>query len=216
MRNSVLLSALLMAIATPLAAQGMGGQMGMAQRGPAPAPAARFMLAHTGELNLSDAQVVKLAAIERRAEARRVATRTAMDSMRSRMMAQGMPTDSAARAARHNAMMSTMQATRTRMQEQQQADLKESLAVLTTDQQAKAWQIVAQARGPQRQARPGQGARPGRAGGMNRPGRAGGMNRPGAGMPGMNHPNGMGQGQGLGPNHPDGRGQGMGTQRPPG
>jgi hypothetical protein len=186
----------------------MGGQMGMGQPGPAPAPAARFMLAHTGELNLTDAQVVKLAAIERRAEARRIATRTAMDSMRTRMMAQGVPADSAARASRHNAMMSTMQATRTRMQEQQQADLKESLAVLTNDQQAKAWQIVAQARGAQRPARPGRGARPGRAGGMN---------RPGAMRPGMNHPNGMGQGQGMGPNHPDGRGQGMGmgTQRPP-
>lgn len=196
MRTSLRIAALLMAVATPLAAQGAGAPMragmghGMAQGGPAPAPGARFLLAHTGELNLTDAQVVRLAAIERRAEARRTATRAAMDSMRTRMMAQGMPTDSAARAARRNMMMSTMQSTRTRMAEQQQTDLRDALAVLNADQQARAWQIMAQA-GRGRQARPGgRGARPGR------PGRA---MHPGGQGPGPNHPNGMGQGMGRPP-----------------
>lgn len=208
MRNSIGIIALLMAVAAPLAAQGAGAPMGAGQApaGPIP-PAARFMLAHTGELNLTDAQVVKLAAIERRAEARRSATRASMDSMRTRMMAQPVPTDSAARLARRNTMMSTMQATRTRMQEQQQADLRDAIAVLTPDQQAKAWQIVAQSPRGNRAARPGRAMRPGAMGQMA-PGGARPRMRPGMGM-------GRGQGMGMGQNPPNRPPQaGMG-QRPP-
>ncbi len=204
MRTSIRFVALLMAVAMPLAAQGPGMPMGQPQgpaAGPVP-PAARFMLAHTGELNLTDAQVVKLAAIERRAEARRAAIRATMDSMRTRMMAQGMPTDSAARAARRNSMMTTMEATRTRVQEQQQADLRDAIAVLTPDQQAKAWQIIAQS---PRANRPARGMRPGAMGQM-RPGGMGQRMRPGRGM-------GMGQGQGMG--MPNRAPQAMPQQRPP-
>lgn len=202
MRNAFRLVALLAVVATPLAAQGPGEPMMNRGMGPgaAPPPAARFLLAHTGELNLTDAQVVKLAAIERRAEARRVTTRTAMDSMRARFMAQGMPADSAARAARHNVMMSTMQANQTKMREGQQADLREAVAVLTADQQAKVWQLMAQA---------------GRANRAARPGRAAAM-RPRAQMrrPGMGQQMRPGMGQGMGPGMGQGVGPGMG-QRPP-
>ena len=43
---------------------------------------AQFLLAHTGELELTDAQVTRLAAIARRSAERRRALRVQMDSMR--------------------------------------------------------------------------------------------------------------------------------------
>src|SRR5438552_17012766 len=46
---------------------------------------AEFLLAHTGELQLTDAQVVRLAAIARRTEARRNAMRTSLESIRPKI-----------------------------------------------------------------------------------------------------------------------------------
>ena len=70
-RSVVVLS---LAGAAALSAQGPGGPP-PGPMGPPPGGGSRagaqFMLAHTGELDLTDAQVVKLAAIARRAEARR-------------------------------------------------------------------------------------------------------------------------------------------------
>lgn len=154
MKTSIVRTAMALTLAggSVLMAQGPGGPgghgmgMGMAMgaqpgtRGPR---AAEFFLAHVGELQLTDAQVTRLAAIARRAETRRQAQRAAMDSMRNRMMANS-PADSAARAARRATMQSTMRSTMERAREQHQADLRDALAVLTADQQARAWQL----RGP--------------------------------------------------------------------
>jgi Spy/CpxP family protein refolding chaperone len=169
-------------------AQGPGGPGGPGPDGPpmAGGRTAEQFLAHVGELGLSDAQVTRLAAIARRSEARRVAQRSAMDSMRARAMAA--PADSAARAARRASLRATME----RMRDQNQADLRDALAVLTPDQQAKAWQIRgAGARGPgmrggamRRGTRgmrgAGRGMRPGRAAGPRDGGRTPGP-RPDAG-----------------------------------
>ncbi len=106
---------------------------------------AEHFLARTGELGLTDQQVVRLAAIARRAEARRAEQRANMPAMGQgmRMRAQAAPNDSAARQARAAAA----QQMRTRMQEMRaarEADLKEALSVLTPDQQAR---VLMRARG---------------------------------------------------------------------
>src|SRR5690349_24095878 len=68
---------------------GRGGRPGFAPGGPGGRPAspigatADFLLAHTGDLALTDAQVVKLAAISRRTDARRKAMEARFDSARA-------------------------------------------------------------------------------------------------------------------------------------
>ena len=115
---------------------------------------AEYFLARTGELGLTDQQVVRLAAIARRAEARRVEQRANMPAMGQgmamrmrgqgmgmRMRDQGAPADSANRETRAAAM----QQMRTRMlamREAREADLKDALAVLTPEQQAKVFMRV--------------------------------------------------------------------------
>jgi len=97
-----------------------------------------MLLAHTGPLDLTDAQVVRLAAIARRTEARRRTMRAAMDSARARFMP-GTPGDSAARRQFRDRMRADME----RAREQGRADQRDAIAVLTPDQQARAWDIVA-------------------------------------------------------------------------
>src|SRR5687768_5009331 len=97
MRSLRTLALLSLASATTAFAQGpvppmAGGPQG---RGAA-APAVQMLLAHTGELGLTDAQVVRLAAIARRGEGRRTALRASMDSARQRF-APGQAVDTAAR-----------------------------------------------------------------------------------------------------------------------
>jgi hypothetical protein len=96
-----------------------------------------MLLANTAELGLSDAQVVRLAAIARRSETRRSALRAALDSNRRRLETQ--PVDTAARRQ----FRERMRASFDREQEQSQTDLRDAIAVLNADQQAKAWQMVA-------------------------------------------------------------------------
>src|SRR5690606_37536801 len=134
-RTVGLVVAALAIITMPLAAQS-GAQSGMqrgqdaaaraqrAQRTNAaamqnPVRGAEFFLARTGELGLTDQQVVQLAAIARRAEARRAEQRANMPAMGQgmRMRAQAAPNDSAARQARAAAA----QQVRTRMQEMRAA-----------------------------------------------------------------------------------------------
>src|SRR5437764_13957062 len=83
-RSAFLLS---FAAAAALSAQNPGGPppgpIGPPPDGGASA-GAQFMLGHTGELDLTDAQVVRLAAIARRSEARRRSMRAEMDSARER------------------------------------------------------------------------------------------------------------------------------------
>ncbi|HEX9108111.1 MAG TPA: hypothetical protein VF832_12800 [Longimicrobiales bacterium] len=147
-------------LALPLAAQqpgagpmaprmGMGpAGMGMIAAGPR-APGAEFLLAASGALKLSDQQVTRLAAIARRTAARREAVRASFDSLRAQR-APGMRMDSAARRAARTGPLA--QAFRNE-REQTHADLRDALAVLTPDQLAQAWEMIAR-RGA-RPARPG-------------------------------------------------------------
>lgn len=143
------------------------------------AAGAGMLLSHTADLQLTDAQVVKLAAIARREGAQRTAMRAMMDSvMRARP---AMRTDSAARG--RMTPPPQMTAAMTRARDQRRADLRDAITVLTPDQQAQAWEMVsargAMARGAMRRRMGGgMGAR-GMGQGMQR-GRGGMM--PGPGM----------------------------------
>jgi hypothetical protein len=153
------LAILSVAAATSAAAQGPVGQRGSAPR----QPAAEMLLSRTGELGLTDAQVVRLAAIARRSEARRRAMRASMDSAEGRFR---QPGDSAARRQFGERMRAEM----TRAQEQIQADQRDAIAVLTPDQQARAWSMVSnRGQGGQRGFRGGRGFAPGERGMRRRP-----------------------------------------------
>ena len=119
-------------VATPLIAQGPGP----AQTPMRSAPGVEMLLSQTGALQLTDQQVVRLAAIARRAEDRRRALRTRLDSLRPRFA----PGDSATRRQRPAAPpMDILE----REREAAHNDLREALAVLTADQQARAWEMMA-------------------------------------------------------------------------
>jgi Spy/CpxP family protein refolding chaperone len=108
--------------------------------------AAQVLLAHTGELELTDQQVVRLAAIARRAEARRREMRASMDSVRARFApGRTAPADSVARRQLRERMRVDIQ----RLRDQQATDQRDALAVLTPAQQARAWDL-ASARGRDR------------------------------------------------------------------
>ena len=119
-----------------------------AQRGPAfgpgegpPGRGAEFFLARTGELRLTDAQVVRLAAIARRSAERRRAMRATMDSLAPARRG-GTRMDSTDRAARTR----EMEAFRTRFDReraQARTEMRDALAILTPEQQAMAWEMVA-------------------------------------------------------------------------
>jgi hypothetical protein len=121
------------------------GAMGRPGVGPAEDPA-RFLLGHTGEFRLTDAQVTRLAAIARRSAERRQTLRAQMDSMRpeARPGGPGARPDSAARA-RSRQRFEQMRPALDRMREQAQADRRDAIAVLTPDQQAQAWERIATA-----------------------------------------------------------------------
>jgi len=160
---------------------GAGGP-GAAPRGAGPTEdPAEFLLSHTGELKLTDAQVTRLAAIARRSADRRRALRTQLDSMRPNFSPGERP-DSAARA-RMRQRFEQMRPQMDRMREQSLADRRDAIAVLTPDQQAQAWERVSRM-GPGG----GRGARRGFAGPR------------GARMrEGMAGPGGGARGQGFGP-----------------
>jgi len=156
-----------------LGAQAPGGRAGAGPVArPGGAPAAEMLLAATGRLQLTDQQVVRLAAIARRSEARRTSMRAMMDSARMRM--QGVGRSAAGDTAAPRARMESMRASMERVREQEHADRRDAIAVLTPDQQAQAWEMIA-ARGRgmrgvrggggamrERQMRPRPGARQGR------------------------------------------------------
>lgn len=107
-----------------VAALPLGAQM------PGRGPAVTFLLSHTGQLQLTDQQVVKLAAIARRAADRHKAMRASFDSLHMQFRGHG---DSGMRQLRP-AMEKERDANH--------ADLRDALAVLTPDQQASAWELV--------------------------------------------------------------------------
>jgi hypothetical protein len=116
---------------------------------------ADFLLGHTGELKLTDQQVVRLAAIARRSAERREAQRPQPPAPGQR------PSD---------ADMARMRQHFDQMREQSRTDLRDALAVLTADQQARAWEMISH----------GPGGPDGRGG----PGRPGGRGGPGGMHPG--------------------------------
>lgn len=100
---------------------------------------ADFLLAHTGDLALTDAQVVRLAAISRRTDARRKAMIARMDSAR----AAPAPGDSARPRGRGLRPGAPPSAELARARDQMHADVRDAIAVLTPDQQATAWMMIA-------------------------------------------------------------------------
>jgi hypothetical protein len=122
----------------------MGMMPGGPGRGPTAGPVAAtadFLLAHTGDLTLTDAQVVRLAAISRRTDARRKAMIARLDSARA--AARPAPGDSAGPRGRgpRPAMPDATELRQAR--DQLHADVRDAIAVLTPDQQATAWMMVA-------------------------------------------------------------------------
>ena len=142
---------------------------------------AEFLLSQTGELRLSDAQVTRLAAIARRSAERRRALRAQMDSVRPERRPGERP-DSATRE-RMRQRFEQMRPAMERLRDQSQADRRDAIAVLTPDQQARAWE---------RAARLGRGGAAGMRRGFSGPSRTGFRARP---IPGQ----GMRGGQGFGP-----------------
>ena len=130
MRSLILAGALVAVVGGSAGAQGAPAQGGRA-------PGAEMLLARTGELQLTDAQVTRLAAIARRSEARRQAMRASRDSIRARFTPGTRP-DSATRAQ----LMQRVRANAERIREQEHADRRDAIAVLTADQQARAWEMV--------------------------------------------------------------------------
>ena len=161
---------------------GPGGMRGGPRGRPGLDPAS-MLLSRTGELKLTDAQVGRLAAVARRSADRRTAMRASGDSLRTALRARA--TDSTRRAG----LREPNPAIRSMMEKAQQgahADLRDALAVLTPDQQATAFEMIA--RGKNRSGggmREGRGMR--RGGGMRERGRPGmdGPQRGGRGMNGM-------------------------------
>lgn len=171
-RTIGLLAVALVTVSAPLAAQGVargerGAQgarvraqgQGMAMaRMQAPARGAEFLLAHAGELQLTDQQVVRLAQIARRTAERRQAMRERMAAaapvramrgpgMRGQAMRgqAAQPADSATRAARMQQMQARRDSLRTAMQQRRdevRADLQAALDVLTPEQRARAFELV--------------------------------------------------------------------------
>ncbi len=110
---------------------------GRSAGGPAREPSGVHPGTH-GELRLTDAQVVRLAALARRGEERRQATRAAMAQRRA---------EAAPRAGQPAGAGPGAQAME-QAREQARAELRDAIAGLTSEQQATAWETVARPRGP--------------------------------------------------------------------
>jgi hypothetical protein len=130
--------------------------------------AAALFLGHTGDLQLTDQQVTKLAGIARRSAERHKAMRASFDSAAHAMMGGGRPMrgDTAGQGARRTAMMEAFK----KAHEAEHADLRDALTVLTPDQLAKAWEMVA----ARHHRHFGRGGRHGMIGGRGGPGGPGG------------------------------------------
>ena len=118
----------------------MAGPMGPPM-GPPAIDAASMLLAHTGEFKLTDAQVTRLAAIARRTADRHKAMMASMDSMvRAR---DGAAVPAGANATRPEPTPA-MRAQFEKMHDQGRADLRDAIAILTPDQQAQGWEMMAE------------------------------------------------------------------------
>jgi hypothetical protein len=97
-------------------------------------------LARTGTLQLTDQQVVKLAAIARRAADRHKAMRASFDSLHAQLH-RG---DSTMR--HHEGPPPQLRAAIEKERDAMHADLRDAIAVLTPEQQAHAWELVSRRR----------------------------------------------------------------------
>ena len=122
----------LLCAAALVAALPLGAQM--------PGPGVEFLLARTGTLQLTDQQVVKLAAIARRAADRHKAMRASFDSLH----AQFRRGDSAQR--HREGPPSQFRAAMEKEHDAMHTDLRDAIAVLTPDQQAHAWELISHRR----------------------------------------------------------------------
>jgi len=106
---------------------------------------AEFLLSHTGDLRLSDNQVVRLASIARRSAERRRTMRDSLEDMRPAMRGpmRGDSVDRAQRRQEFERNAERMRARMDRLREQSEDDRRDAIAVLTADQQAQAWELVA-------------------------------------------------------------------------
>jgi hypothetical protein len=148
---------------------------------------AEFLLARTGELQLTDAQVTRLAGIARRSAERRRAMRASLDSMRPEGGRAALRDSAARQQLRQRAEQ--MRPAMERLREQSLADRRDAIAVLTPDQQARAWEQVAASGRSMR----GQRGRPGGMRGMGmRRGMRGGMAVPRGGPRRLGPPAGGG------------------------
>ena len=121
----------------------MRGMPGMRGQGES---IASMLLARTAELKLTDQQVTKLAAIARREGDRRTAMHAHMDSL---MHAEHMQVTAGQQSApRPMMMMHDRDPMMDRMREQDHADLRDALGVLSIDQLADAWVMRGHGDGP--------------------------------------------------------------------
>jgi hypothetical protein len=104
--------------------------------------AASMFLSHTGDLQLTDAQVTRLAAIARRAETRQKAMRARMDSAMMAMhgRADAQPRDGVGGGMA--AMMIHMPMPTEAERKAQHEDDRDAFAVPTPDQLATAWEMM--------------------------------------------------------------------------
>lgn len=102
--------------------------------------AASMLLGHTGELQLTDAQVTRLASIARRAEARQKAMRARMDSAMVTMREHAERRDGGPGTSM--AMVMRTPVVSDADWKAQHEDDKEAFSVVTPDQMATAWEMM--------------------------------------------------------------------------
>ena len=122
---------------------GMGGPMMMrdGMHGMSMDVASMF-LAHTGDLQLSDAQVTRLAAIARRSEARQKAAHARMDSAMTTMHQKVEAARDGNGAPRAAMMMMRMPMPSEADRKAQHEDDRDAFSVPTPDQLATAWELM--------------------------------------------------------------------------
>lgn len=114
----------------------MGGRMGGMGMS-----VSEMFLAHTGDLQLTDAQVTKLAAIARRVDARQKAMRARMDSS-MRAMHERVEVSRDGGPPMAGAMMMRMAMPSDADRKAQHEDDREAFSVVTPDQMATAWEMM--------------------------------------------------------------------------
>lgn len=153
-----------------------GARMGGQPMGSPMMDVASMLLSHTGELKLTDQQVTRLAAIARRTADRRTSMMASIDSLRARRAAAPPNASGAPPTPPPEARALAL-----KMRDQTHTDLRDAIAVLTPDQQATSWEMMA------RRGAGGGGAMRRRMGGRGGPGMGAGM-RGRSGEPQPNQP----------------------------